>query len=287
MVRHEYCINDLSIQDLYSTLEKTSANDPVNMPLDETWMVQWSRFFEINDTRPNFSRRSRTVSQRRVRATIERSFRRSTRPSGLGCSTVTCSAPGLPACGRWTRSLPRSQPGNRSSSRCHACLPTAPIASASSAIGWSPHPAYGALTAEDVETLSNDPPLPFFILFEAMQQPQAEGQRLGPLGSILVSEVIFGVLAGDPRSSSGAALAGQLADLSREYYSGEFLPGNSRHLKHGAVGEVHHRNRRTAAGRACLFVKRNYSVSPNPEEQDMQRIEGLQVTNHAALGQSW
>ena len=33
-------------------------------------------------------------------------------------------------------------------------------------------PAYGALTAEDIETLSNDPPLPFFILFEAMQQPR-------------------------------------------------------------------------------------------------------------------
>ena len=35
--------------------------------------------------------------------------------------------------------------------------------------------AYGGLTAEDIETLANDPPLPFFILFEAMQQPQAEG----------------------------------------------------------------------------------------------------------------
>ena len=57
MVRHEYCINDLSIQDLNSTLEKTSASDPVNMPLDETWMVQWSRFFEINGSTPNFSRR--------------------------------------------------------------------------------------------------------------------------------------------------------------------------------------------------------------------------------------
>ena len=57
MVRPEYSINDLSIQDLYSTLEKTSANDPVNMPLDETWMVQWSRFFEINGSTPNFSRR--------------------------------------------------------------------------------------------------------------------------------------------------------------------------------------------------------------------------------------
>ena len=45
------------LQDLNSTLEKSSANDPVNMPLDETWMVQWSRFFEINGSTPNFSRR--------------------------------------------------------------------------------------------------------------------------------------------------------------------------------------------------------------------------------------
>ena len=84
-------------------------------------------------------------------------------------------------------------------------------------------PAYGALTAEDIETLSNDPPLPFFILFEAMQQPQAEGLRLGPLGSIIVSEVIFGALAGDPRSAGGDALADQLADLSREYYPANFF----------------------------------------------------------------
>ena len=66
MVRHEYRINDLSLQDLYSTLEKTSANDPVNMPLDETWMVQWSRFFEINETEAELQPAHRTVSQRRA-----------------------------------------------------------------------------------------------------------------------------------------------------------------------------------------------------------------------------
>ncbi len=55
-------------------------------------------------------------------------------------------------------------------------------------------PAYGGLTSNDIETLANDPPLPFFILFEAMRQPQAEGLCLGPLGSIIVSEVIFGAL---------------------------------------------------------------------------------------------
>ena len=57
MVRHEYQINDLSLHDLNNTLEKSSVNDPANMPLDETWMVQWSRFFEINGSTPNFSRR--------------------------------------------------------------------------------------------------------------------------------------------------------------------------------------------------------------------------------------
>ena len=57
------------------------------------------------------------------------------------------------------------------------------------------------LTAADIETLSNDPPLPFFILFEAMHQSQTEGLHLGLLGSIIVSEVIFGALASDPRAA--------------------------------------------------------------------------------------
>ena len=79
-------------------------------------------------------------------------------------------------------------------------------------------PAYGALTAEDIETLSNDPPLPFFILFEAMQQPHAEGLRLGPLGSIIVSEVIFGALAGDPRSPAATRSRSACRCRLREYY---------------------------------------------------------------------
>ena len=67
-------------------------------------------------------------------------------------------------------------------------------------------PSYGGLTSEDIETLANDPPLPFFILFEAMQQPHSEGMHLGPLGSIIVSEVIFGALASDelPAGNSSA-----------------------------------------------------------------------------------
>src|SRR6195256_5888720 len=57
MVRPEYHINDIFTHDLNNTLEKNSANDPVNMPLDSTWIVRWSHFFEIGGSKPNFSRR--------------------------------------------------------------------------------------------------------------------------------------------------------------------------------------------------------------------------------------
>jgi len=81
-------------------------------------------------------------------------------------------------------------------------------------------PTYGGLTAEDIETLASDPPLPFFILFEAMQQPQAEGLRLGALGSIIVSEVIFGALEHHeiPVGQGAASLADALAEISAEYF---------------------------------------------------------------------
>jgi hypothetical protein len=84
-------------------------------------------------------------------------------------------------------------------------------------------PAFGALTTADIDTLSSDPPLPFFILFEAMQQSQTEGLHLGLLGSIIVSEVVFGALAGDPPAADGGSLAGQLDFISREFYRANVL----------------------------------------------------------------
>ena len=221
MVRHEYCINDLSLQDLNNTLEKTSANDPANMPLDETWMVQWSRFFEINGTRPNFSRRigpflSDGLGNEQIFPAFDE-----TRRVGLLYRDLF----GAGIAGMWSVDALIAEIGGR---RPHFIAMSRLLADRAFRVSqlreWlGATPAYGALTAEDIETLSNDPPLPFFILFEAMRQPDAEGLRLGPLGSIIVSEVIFGALARDPRSSCGDALSGQLADLSREYYPANFF----------------------------------------------------------------
>src|SRR6185436_20590038 len=218
MVRHEYCINDLSIQDLYSTLEKTSANDPVNMPLDETWMVQWSRFFEINETRPNFSRRiGPYLSDALGNDQIFPAFDETQRVGLLYRDLLGAGIAGMCSVDALIAEIATRKPQFIAMSRL--------LADRAYRVGqlrdWLvAAPAYGALTTEDIETLSNDPPLPFFILFEAMQQPLNEGLRLGPLGSIIVSEVIFGALHGEPDSSGGGttSLVEALANLATDHY---------------------------------------------------------------------
>ncbi|WP_213289100.1 peroxidase family protein [Bradyrhizobium sp. sGM-13] len=221
MVRHEYRINDLSLHDLNNTLEKSSANDPLNMPLDETWMVQWSRFFEISGSKPNFSRRiGPYLSDGLGNDQIFPAFDDTERVGLLYRDLL-----GAGLAGMWSVDALIAEIGKR---KPHLIATSRLLADRAYRIGmlreWlRAAPAYGTLSAADIETVSNDPPLPFFILFEAMQQPHSEGLHLGPLGSIIVSEVIFGVLACDPRLADGASLAERLASISREFYPANVL----------------------------------------------------------------
>ena len=57
MVRDEYRINDGATNDLIENLTKTSLADPRNMPLNESWAVQWSHFFRIGNSKPNLAKR--------------------------------------------------------------------------------------------------------------------------------------------------------------------------------------------------------------------------------------
>ena len=214
MVRPEYQINDLSLHDLNNTLEKSSVNDPANMPLDETWMVQWSRFFEINGSAPNFSRRigpylSYGLGNDQIFPAFDETER-------VGLLYRDLLGAGL--AGMWSVDALIASIGNR---RPHLISMSRLLADRDYRVNqlreWlAAAPAYGALTDADIETLSNDPPLPFFILFEAMQQ--TEGLHLGLLGSIIVSETIFGALASDPQSAGGRSLADQVDLISRQFY---------------------------------------------------------------------
>jgi hypothetical protein len=218
MVRPEYVINDLSTHDLNNTLEKTSANDPVNMPLDATWIVRWSRFFEIKGSRPNFSRRiGPYLSDGLGNDQIFPAVDQTNRVGLLYRDLLGAALAGLWSVDALIGEIAARRPHFINVSRLLADRPYR----VSQLSAWlAAEPAYGRLSPDDIEAIANDPPLPFFILFEAMQQPQAEGLRLGLLGSIIVSEVIFGALAENklPAGRNSASLTEALAKLSTEYY---------------------------------------------------------------------
>ena len=54
MVRQFYVFNDFNSygEDLVDMMLSTSAARPWRMPLDDTWMAQWSHFFEIRGKLP-------------------------------------------------------------------------------------------------------------------------------------------------------------------------------------------------------------------------------------------
>jgi hypothetical protein len=218
MVRPEYHINDLSTHDLNNTLEKSSANDPVNMPLDSSWIVRWSRFFEIDGSRPNFSRRiGPYLSDGLGNDQIFPAFDETDRVGLLYRDLFGAAIAAMWSVDALIAEITVRRPHFINMSRL--------LADRAWRVGqireWlASAPVYGGLTADDIETLSNDPPLPFFILFEAMQQPEARGLRLGPLGSIIVSEVIFGALHSESESFAGSttSLVETLANFAVDYY---------------------------------------------------------------------
>ena len=219
MVRPEYRINDQSEHDLNNTLEKNSVVEPVNMPLDESWMVQWSRFFHINGSRPNLSRRiGPYLSDGLGNENIFPSFDGTERVGLLYRDLLGASIAGMWSVDALIAEIATRRPDFIAMSRLLGDRTfrveqlRAWLASAST--------AYGRLAPEDIETLSNDPPLPFFILFEAMQQ-EARGLHLGPLGSIIVAEVIFGALAMAQPDEPFASLT----ELSGRHYSTDVFAG--------------------------------------------------------------
>jgi hypothetical protein len=219
MVRPEYRINDLTRHDLNNTLEKSSANDPVNMPLDDTWMVQWSRFFPINGSEPNLSRRiGPYLSDALGNDQIFYAFDATERVGLLYRDLLGAALAGMWSVDALIAEIARRRPDFVAQSRLLADRAYR-VHALRQWLGSAP--TYGELRHEDIETISNDPPLPFFVLFEAMQQERAAGLHLGPLGSVITAEVIFSALEGarDTRGLGAGPLATELSELSRTYYS--------------------------------------------------------------------
>jgi hypothetical protein len=202
MVRDEYRINDGATNDLIENLAKTSLADPQNMPLNESWVVQWSHFFEMGDGRkPNLSKRigphySSGLTSERIFPAIDDSRR-----FGLAYRDLLSSAfSGLWSLRSLIEEIRRRRPAFVDASRLlddHAWRQ-------SELAEWlRKQRAFGGLDADDIAAISRDPPLSFFVQWEAMRE--ADGLRLGPLGSIIVAETIFAALATPINEQGGRA----------------------------------------------------------------------------------
>ncbi|MFI5011939.1 MAG: hypothetical protein ACHQAY_06300 [Hyphomicrobiales bacterium] len=213
LVRNQYRINHIMTNELSENLQKTSLSDPINMPLNEGWIVQWSQFFEINGSKPNLSRRigpkfSDALGSDQIFPAIDETNR-----VGLAYrDLISSSMAGLWSLDPLIEKLRARRPD---------LIGLSPLLAnrdwrVRRLAAWlGEERAYGRLSPEDIATLSNDPPLPLFFLFEAAFDPGTEGLTLGVLGSIIVAEVVFGALVRDPLPAEVGATG--LADALRRH----------------------------------------------------------------------
>lgn len=191
--------------DVRSALMQTSARKPGEMPLDAKWILRWSNFFDglagpdataVNSSlliRPRYAGEllDRDLFPIRNLGTVF------DRPRGLAMQDLLSAAKApMWAVGalrakieevardkQWTR------PFDDDALADHATRATA-IAT------WLRSRPDASLEQADIDLIAADPPLPFYILFEA--EHCHSGKRLGPLGSVLLAETFFGALLGDP-----------------------------------------------------------------------------------------
>ncbi len=205
---------------LGTTLRQSSGRSPDLMPLKRIWIVQWSRFFDLpeSEQRPNLSKR------------IGPMFSGNFLTDGM----FDPIAPGEPWGLAYRDLMSAALAGLRSvDSQCDAILAAFPSLAAASPMlanrakrqqalmAWlGQRPLLTRFNGADVAALAAEPPLPFYVMFEAEQE--AEGKTLGVLGSVIVAETLYGALARDPlpAEAGGGDLAAQLTQLCAQWLGG-------------------------------------------------------------------
>jgi Animal haem peroxidase len=205
---------------LGATLRQSSARSPELMPLRRIWIAQWSRFFPLpGQQRPNLSKRigpqfSGNFVTDGLFDPIE-----SGDPWGLAYrDLLSASLAGLRSLDSLAAEVLRRRRWLAAASPMLADR----AARQQALIGWlGCRPKLSRLGANDIAALAVDPPLPFYVMFEAEQE--ADGRHLGVLGSLIVAETLHGALARDPLPTAvgGGDLATQLDRLCAAWL-GEF-----------------------------------------------------------------
>lgn len=215
MVRSAYSVNALSVvpQDFARAFEQTSSRSQEVDPLKDTWLVDWDRFF-------NGANLSRLIKPRYPIALLNR---------------FDAQDPDRDTRGLADRDL---------LSACYArCWSVNYLCTRMRGV-WGENlvPAYEPTYRDDIknwidddsigDAVAADPPLPFFIQFEAMKA--AGGRTLGPVGSIIVAETILGAIKQNPVNGLETQdVADQLTQCAKV-----LLPGNPDALKPVAAAKI-------------------------------------------------
>jgi hypothetical protein len=232
MVRPSYRFNEFHAEDfpLPFVLRRSSSKHPHEFPLDKDWIISWSYFFKFpEDDHPAEQRRPRLTFSRRI---------------GPDFNGGMVSAEHFPPIDEVTENkaglayrdflaggfldLPSIDDIVDTIERKNMALAGAVnlrrVADYREKLSdyLGSRTAGSGLQPAEIESLVKDPPLAFFILFEAAVEPEAPGLRLGPLGSIIVADVILAAMARDPVTGEDKAqsLSDALRELSKTIYEG-------------------------------------------------------------------
>ena len=191
MVRTQYDMNDTvgRAQPIVGIVTANRGAGDARLPLTPDWTVQWSRFFELGGT-PNYSRR---IAARR--SALDSSVFENHDAAADGTTLRDMLSAALARC--WRLDALIAQIRQRRPDLLPADWPFALPAARQAAIAAWLRGRLGNTPAavEAIERLSDDTPLPLFVLLEAELDPAIAGRCLGVLGSIVVAEVIYRRLA--------------------------------------------------------------------------------------------
>lgn len=201
MLRDDYKLNDgPDLFQLSHILEENSLHKATDMPLPENWAAAWSLFFKIEGkaTPRNTSlllgpHYNQQLATEKVFPPIDGVMVGDRPTMGLAYRDMLSAA----LAGMWSvpALIKRLSEGESPVAKLFDQWPLADRATREAALRhWLSNRGV-EMTAEELDTLAEDPPLPFFLMFEALED--GKGERFGLLGSIILAEAIFGILNRD------------------------------------------------------------------------------------------
>jgi hypothetical protein len=225
MVRNEYMINGDDTLGIQTAVLNTTHRSLGREPLGPEWLVDWARFFAPAGTGAaelprgagvavNFAHKIGPLYTTRLGQQSVMAAKDPAQGQGLAFRDLRSAA----YAGMWT------VPALCDELRRQGFRDVVPeYAELKPQIANWLRGAFQDATAEvrdaAVDNLSNDPPLPFFVLYEAAHSTAPGHQpdrRLGPVGSILVAETIYGALLRHPIAcESGPTLTQRIKNCCR------------------------------------------------------------------------